>query len=474
MDFLILVDNTFQNSYRDAFLDIANKKIKELSEKLELEVIVIDSLEHSDAYTHINYLYNMSEGFDNILYITSDTPLLDVDETIKLVSLHKDNMAYYTYGENYPKGIVPVAIRRSSFERLIPLAKDKKEINFNRDIIHNLIFADPNFFEIEILISDCDMRYYRLEFIANSKRNNILINNFIEFGDYDSVVNSIKESPHLRRTLPAYIELDITNTQNALYKISPIENSDRFEFMSLDTFKEIYKNIIDFSDDFHLSIGSFYEPLLNKNIFEILEYALEYKKANIYLETNGLCLNEETAKKILSIQKRFNNFFVLIRLDAVDSISYNNIYQMDNLSAILSNIDYYLLRGTKNTYMQIVKQKHNFDTLKDYYAYFDKYKVPIIMQKYSSFKNTIENNKVGDMAPLVNVCCWHLARDLYIDMFGVVPICKYDNKKEIILGNVLESGVPYIWDKGLSYYKENTLGILEFCNNCDDWYLYNF
>ena len=244
--------------------------------------------------------------------------------------------------------------------------------------------------------------------------------------------------------------------------------------MDLSTFKTIYKNIIDFSDDFHLSIGGFYEPLLNENIFKILEFALEYKKSNIYLETNGLCLNEETSKKLLDIQKRFSNFFVLIHLDAVDSVSYNNIYEDDNLSLILSNIDYYLLRGTKNTYMQIVKQKYNFDTLKDYYAYFDKYKVPIIMQKYSSFRDTIENNKVGDMKPLVSVGCHHLARDLYIDMFGVVPICKYDNKKEMILGNILESGIASIWDKGSDYYRENTFGKLEFCNNCDDWYLYNF
>ncbi len=474
MDFLILVDNTFQNSYKDTFLDIINNKIKVLSDKLELKVIVIDSEDYTDAHSYLNYLYTVSEGFDNILYITTDSPMLDVRETVKLVNLHKNNMAYYTYGENYPKGIVPVAIRVASFERLIPLAKDKKDISFNRDIIHNLIFVDPNFFEIEILISEYDMRYFRLEFISNSKRNNILINNFIELKNYESVVKSIKENPTLRRTLPSYIEIDITNIQNALYKVRAVENATTLEFMDLSTFKKIYKNIIDFSDDFHLSIGGFYEPLLNENIFEILEFALEYKKSNIYLETNGLCLNEDTAKKLLDIQKRFSNFFVLIHLDAVDSVSYNNIYQDDNLSVILSNIDYYLLRGTKNTYMQIVKQKYNFDTLKDYYAYFDKYKVPIIMQKYSSFRDTIENNKVGDMKPLVSVGCHHLARDLYIDMFGVVPICKYDNKKEIILGNILENELSSIWDKGSDYYKDNTFSKLEFCKKCDDWYLYNF
>ena len=473
MNFLIVIYKIESNDYTAKFLDFINNKIDIISKKINADIKYIDE-KYDSSVSFLESLQVLSENYESVLLISNAMPLIDVEETIKLCHLHTNSMAYYTYAENYPKGIVPIAFRTSALERFIGLATNKTDIKIDYELIHNLVFVDPNFFEVEILLSEYDMRYYRLDFFSTSKRNSILIDNFINYNSYSEIVSSVKENPNLRRTLPAYIELDVTNTQNCLTKYSINKISEKLECMDFENFKKIYNNLIDFTNDFHISIGSFYEPLLHDSIFDILKFATSYKNAKIYLETNALLLDENTAKKLISMQKEYSNLNVIIHIDSIEEASYNNIYKENNLNIILNNLDYYLLREPRNTYLQIIKQKNNFDNIKDFYKYFEKYKVNIIMQKYSTFRGNIVDYKIGDMKPLVNVGCWHLARDLYIDMFGNVPICKYDIKKEIILGNIFSKSIEEIWSSGNTYYFENVASNAEFCFNCDDWYLYNF
>lgn len=288
------------------------------------------------------------------------------------------------------------------------------------------------------------------------------------------------EDASLRRTLPSYVEIDINNRQNLINKNLLSSNAFANEInkeeknLSVEEFKIIYDKLVDFCNDFHLSIGSYYEPLLNKDVFDILEYALSNKNVNVYLETNAVLLDEEKAKKLLILQEKNNNLHVIIHLDTVEQNVFNKIYKEDYLKTILSNIDYYFIREPKNTYLQITKQKDNFDYLASYYKYFDKYKIEIIMQKYYTYRGLVENNKIGDMTPLINVGCWHLARDLFIDAYGDIYICRFDINKEKFVASIYKETLENIWAILENCYKENTLKKLDFCKNCDEWYLFNF
>ena len=244
--------------------------------------------------------------------------------------------------------------------------------------------------------------------------------------------------------------------------------------ITLEEFKSIYDKLVNFCGDFHLSIGSYYEPLLNGDIFEILDYAVKNKSVNIYLETNALALDEEKAKKLINLQIENDNLHVIIHLDTIDENVYSRIYESGDIKRTISNIDYYLLREPKNTYLQIVKQKDNFDYLSSYYKYFDKYKAEIIMQKFYTYRGMISDNRVGDMAPLINVGCWHLARDLFIDAYGDVYICKFDINKDKKISSVYDDSLENIWHLLEKYYIDNVFSKLDFCKNCDEWYLYNF
>ncbi|ASJ21027.1 spiro-SPASM protein [Brachyspira hampsonii] len=479
MSFLILADRTFSNEFSIIFDNIFNDKINTLKEKLNCDVKYIENNDLEKIENYLNNIYAESENYDNIIYIPCNMPLFNADETIKLTKIHEENISYFSYGENYPSGIVPFIIRRTAFEKLFNIIKTK-DIKVSENAISNIVFVDPNFFEIEILISEHDMRYYRLHLFADSKRNAILIKKLIDYKDYNEMVKAIEENPSIRRTLPSFIEIDISNRQNVfnkyLLKNQTIKNelSKEEKNITLDEFKNIYDKLYNFCGDFHISIGSYYEPLLNKDIFDILEYSTRNKNVQVYLETNALLLDSGKAKRLLSMQSERSNLNVIIHLDTVEEDVYNKIYDNGDIKTIMSNIDYYLLREPKNTYLQITKQKDNFDYLASYYKYFDKYKIDIIMQKYYNYRGIIDDNRVGDMAPIINIGCWHLARDLFIDSYGDIYICRFDINKEKKIASIYDENLEDIWKKIENYFLDNVSKKLDFCKNCDEWYLYNF
>lgn len=479
MSFLILADKTFSNEFSKEFDSIFNDKINILKEKLNCDVKYIENNDLEKIENYLNNIYKESENYDNIIYIPGNMALFNEDETVKLTKIHEENISYFSYGENYPSGIVPFIIRRTAFEKLFNIIKTK-DIKVSENAINNIVFVDPNFFEIEILISEHDMRYYRLSLFADSKRNSILIKKLINYKNYNEMVKAIEENPSIRRTLPSYVEIDINNRQNVLNKYllknEAIKNelSKEEKNITLDEFKTIYDKLYNFCGDLNMSIGSYYEPLLNKDVFDILEYSTRNKNVNVYLETNALLLDSDNAKKLLSMQSERNNLYVIIHLDTVEEDVYNKIYDNGDIKTIMSNIDYYLLREPKNTYLQITKQKDNFDYLASYYKYFDKYKVDIIMQKYYNYRGIIDDNRVGDMAPIINIGCWHLARDLFIDSYGDIYICRFDINKEKKIASIYEEDIDNIWKRLENYFIDNVCKKLDFCKNCDEWYLYNF
>lgn len=480
MNFLILIDNSFSNEYSKEFENQFLNKADILKNNLNCDIKFIEyDMNLKTIEDYLNRIYKESENYENIIYIPCNMPLFSVEETIKLTKIHEENIAYFSYGENYPVGIVPFIIRRNSFEKLFNMIKNK-DIKISENAIRDIVFIDPNFFEIEILVSEYDMRYYRLYLFADSKRNSILISKLIDYKSCGDIAKAVKENPIIRRTLPAYIEIDINNRQNVINKNLFSCESLRKELSKEEKnttfvdFKNMFDKLCDFCGDFHLSIGSFYEPLINKDIFEILDYASKNKNVNIYLETNALLLDKDKAKKLIDLQNGRNNIFAIIHLDAVDENIYNKIYENGDIKTILSNIDYYLIREPKNAYLQITKQKSNFDYLASYYKYFEKYKAEIIMQKYYTYRGIIEDNRVGDMLPLIKTGCWHLARDLFIDSYGDIYICRFDINKEKKISSIYEDDLENIWKLFEDYYENNVFDKLDFCKNCDEWYLYNF
>ena len=126
MSFLVLVDKSFSNEFSKEFDGIFNEKINLLKDALTCDVKYIENNDLENIDNYLNNIFNESENYDNIIYIPSNMPLFNIDETVKLTKIHEENIAYFSYGENYPLGIVPIIIRRTAFEKLFNIIKKSK------------------------------------------------------------------------------------------------------------------------------------------------------------------------------------------------------------------------------------------------------------------------------------------------------------------------------------------------------------
>ena len=61
-----------------------------------------------------------------------------------------------------------------------------------------------------------------------------------------------------------------------------------------------------------------------------------------------------------------------------------------------------------------------------FYDFWEKYKIPIILQKQNTYLGKIQDRNYSDLTPLERTPCWHLQRDLVVLVDGSVPLCRED------------------------------------------------
>ena len=82
----------------------------------------------------------------------------------------------------------------------------------------------------------------------------------------------------------------------------------------------------------------------------------------------------------------------------------------------------------------------------------------------------LADKKVVDLAPLERIPCFHLRRELYINVDGNVPACMYSRYKSNICDLKVES-IQKVIEKLRELYKKNTKkDYIDFCSNCNDYY----
>lgn len=131
--------------------------------------------------------------------------------------------------------------------------------------------------------------------------------------------------------------------------------------------------------------------------------------------------------------------------------------------------------------VQAVRTKENEAELEQFYRFWKKQNVEVIIQKYDNFAGALEERKVTDLSPVVRFPCWHLKRDLHIFLDGSVPLCKeiIPGSESIdqgtLLGNVFEEPLKDIWKRGEERYLAHIRQEWGYpCEGCDEYYTFNF
>lgn len=223
--------------------------------------------------------------------------------------------------------------------------------------------------------------------------------------------------------------------------------------MSFDTFKLIADKVTPYAK--YMYLHSWGEPLLNKDIFNIIDYASRICRTNI--STNGMLINEESAERL--ILSGVGD--VIVSIDGVSQEVYEQYRAGGDVNKALNALKLLVEKNKKhgrpaNIIPQFVVFEHNqhemqlFDSICRELGEKPSFKAPYI-RKDSRFKNSSYNAYIR--TPFIDrkayeeaiLDCEAFRDTLYIDLKGNVGLCCYDANSSITFGNILSDSLEEIY-----------------------------
>jgi spiro-SPASM protein len=441
-------------------------------------------------------LSRASEGFDFSYLVWADCPFLDVELASLLAARHQQYPAEYTYADGWPYGLAPELFAPGVLGVLAKLNGDAEE-SVERDTVFSVLQKDIKSFDIETEISPEDLRMYRAQLCADSKRNALLVRRFTEAGykGYADAGRVIAQGGVLR-TLPAYYAVQVARDcpQDCVYCPYPrIRQAVSGEFMPEADFGRILDAIAAFSEDAVIGFSLWGEAAAHPAVERLIGVALERPGFSLVVETSGIGwkdgVAEACAARFAGLPRRHSGMEALswvVSLDAASAEQYARLRppaagaaaseaQWEQARAFASRL---IALFPKSAYVQAVRFKGNEGDIEAFYKHWKALTNNVIVQKYDVFCGAMPDLRAADISPVTRDLCWHLARDMYILLDGTVPQCREcaaSGGAAPVGGNVFRDTMAEIWERAAPLYQQHCLknwrGV---CADCDEYYTFNF
>ncbi|MBN2039026.1 MAG: spiro-SPASM protein [Spirochaetes bacterium] len=411
---------------------------------------------------------------DHIVKILCDSPFIDIKIISEMIDVHTKYLAEFTYSENLPQGFSCEIISKELInaipeqaEKTLPLAQ--------------VIRSNINKFDVELFYKAPDIRNKRLAFRSGNPREIRIMENIVDIAGriprYSEVKEIIDKNPGVLYLCPSYLEIELTGScmldclfcyRNTLQRKRPD--------MGIDLFKKILKDMETFKLPYSVCFGGSGEPLMHKNFYEFLELARNDKVQNIVIETNGILA--DTNFKNYIVNNNDERIRIVFNINGLDSETYSAIHNKDYFDIVFKNIISIKENITtdNNIYIQIMKINETEAFLDRFYDFWEKYKIPIILQKQNTYLGKIQDRNYSDLTPLERTPCWHLQRDLNVLSDGTVTFCKQDVNGDYARGNLNNESIEELFtgskDKFLNDYRQSYETSPD-CQSCNEWYTFN-
>jgi len=207
---------------------------------------------------------------------------------------------------------------------------------------------------------------------------------------------------------------------------------------------ELFKEIVDQAEEGGtqaITLGSRGEPLMNKNIIQMIEY-LKGKFIETKIVTNATRLAPEISHAILKNEINI----IVYSIDSEEKEMYEKIRVNANFDKVLNNIKNFneISKEYPNTKIQkrISGVKVNDIQNKDnFYSFWNKYVDQVSMkdafERWNTYENPIDKEH--------NTPCYIPFERMYIWYDGICNPCDSDYKSYLSMGNVKESTIKEIW-----------------------------
>ncbi len=224
--------------------------------------------------------------------------------------------------------------------------------------------------------------------------------------------------------------------------------------LSLDQYKKIIGDIAGFPQKIKvLRFSGFGEPLLNKELCRMIEYAKEFNIAErIMIISNGSLLTNELSDSL--IKAGLDEFYISI--EGLTGERYKELCSVDiNFEKFVDNINYFYEHRNKcKIFAKILNDDMDEADFKQFYGIFGAITDDIFMDNiipiftgvdYSTFVGDGSKDIEGKPKKSLEVCIQPF-NSLFIHASGNVSACCTDYLEKIAFGNVFRESLMNIWN----------------------------
>lgn len=195
-----------------------------------------------------------------------------------------------------------------------------------------------------------------------------------------------------------------------------------------------------------LTIAGRGEPLINKNIVEMLDYSKD-KFLEIKLNTNGLLMNDDIIRSILR-----NDINVVFSAEGSNEMEYSSIRKGGKFHELVANIKRFSeirKREFQGSLSRTRVSGVGFNTIdvERYYNFWEPLVDEVAITTYEERKDTYNNDRNSKKVKTVR--CARLWQRIYVWWDGLVSPCDVDYLNALAIGNINDESIEKIWNGDL-------------------------
>lgn len=438
-----------------------------------------------DVYGAFSRLLEEHPQFEQYIFGDLYAPFLQAELGRSLTALNREAIAHYSYGEHYPRGVAPQVLSREALQILRGVASGNNR-PLDDEAIFDLMGININAYDIEIQVSPLDFRQLRLDLRGRSFMAAALLRNLagavdgpLVDVDYQCLSQLLLSRPELLRTVPAYLELDLSENCDLACNFCPREvmglsGKQDGPFMPVERALSLVEQLATLNPEAVLALSPYSEPLLYPHLDQVLAKAGELG-LKLVLETNGTHLDDAMLDLLAACPEQ--GLIVIVSLDVLEPGEYAVYKGQDLFVKVKTGIERLLQRRQRDVYVQVLNMEELTDTVDAFYEFWQEHRQRVLPRKYNSFCGKLPNKNAVDLSPLRRFPCWHLKRDLVVRSDGRVGLCKQDLDLEFGAGNVFDEGLFAVWERlqqSFQRHLQQEDGGFPLCVRCDEWHTFNF
>ena len=443
------------------------------------------SLPKKDVYTAFSKILEVYPDREVYLFGDLYAPFLEPELGQKYAAITLERLAHFTYGEHYPLGVAPCALAHDTVKILCNVASGNYT-PMDDEAFMDLMGLDINSYDIEVDVSEDDFRRYRLDLRVRDIEKRFLISRLVDAlggealtSNYKELSKVLLEHQELHRSLPAYVELDLSDNCSLTCDFCPrqamglsgIQNGNG---MDIALALSIVDQLAELNPDAGLCLSPFSEPLESSIWQQVADRALS-AGLHLFMETNGLGMDENFRKWFIGQDSE--KLTVIVSLDMLSAEEYEKYKGVDKYDEAVGNTRALLMAGARNCYLQILNMDELSNVIDDFYDFWSECEDRVLPRKYNNYCGKLADRSSTDLSPLIRFACWHLKRDMVIRCDGKVLLCKQDINAEGFDGDLAKETLKEVWDRLGDKFSQHISGDdwgLPLCKNCDEWHTYNF